>query len=618
MVENGDVPTPSTRPKPQPPRKPSKPATDSPSPVPDTPTTPVRTEVTTQGNAEEGTTAKHPPKPVPHKKPRATFSTSPPQQLAEKPSAPSVSESPNEVRIETHPPTPPQKPKPPAPKVKQRPSLVNEPPTSEASANQRAVSSPDPPTPTKRPTPVPRPVPIPRKRTASAVRQEEDKGVSEDGERTSGGEGMSLSPPKLEEVNIEDKISQKQDEVSVVSEESKPVDSEQPELTTSPDHCKEEEAKEEVVTREEEVVTREKTDDVESAKPEAVRVPFSKPRPPRACKSSTTKPPPLPEKETENITEKPAEEKEREEGDAGTYENTDAPNIVDKTGTAETEMYEVMDYDGQSSSAKPVEQNEPVLREEETSFDVVECKFEEKMDSPSADKALPLSSPSTEEQPASVEKQPSAEEKQPSAEEYEQMDVGNGEGGKGEGDEDSHDYEKPDGWNNNEASPAGSQRSSVGFVPTGVIATDLSKGKGIYDIPRPACTSLDDAPSTVSAPTTPVSEMSGNDLRPQPSPDAARRSHSISSVGSGSSGQSDTASVSVKARVGSAVRESLSSTRSNSLGTADGGHVERAGGERLNSYEVCVCVCVVLGHLCVCWGEGGSIAVAGLLFIGCF
>lgn len=260
-----------------------------------------------------------------------------------------------------------------------------------------------------------------------------------------------------------------------------------------------------------------------------------------------------PEVAVEEQGEKP---RKRESPNEDGSEETDGDLYEDMgslgPGNNDSEMYELVTYD--QTTSQPSESVE-----KEDSLDAIKS-----LKSLNSNSSLGAGS-----SPGYVHMEPAPAEMEQDV--YETMTS------PGAPEEDDDDYEKTEGWNG-----PSSNRSSAGFVPEDGIS---SKAETLYDIlppPRPAYVNGDRPPSTVSS----------SDLRPPQSPDVGgRRSHSLSSSGSISSGHSD-----LQARKGSKGRASLSNSRSNSLSKTGGSSTERGSSDmgrkmdRLNSLEVCMYV----------------------------
>lgn len=245
-----------------------------------------------------------------------------------------------------------------------------------------------------------------------------------------------------------------------------------------------------------------------------------------------------------------------EEGDS-TYEDM----TVNEVASDDAETYEPMDYDRVS---KPASNQgappKPPPPEEEDRLEGGQTEKERKLDAGS-----PNYVPMKPAKLGTAGKQPSEPEQQ----DYEEVEtVVNGD----KDSHGSHEYEHPEGWGDS------SRHLSMGFEPKAVDAETT------YDIlppPRPLYTNGD---STISASTSPQEVGGAVNERPAQSPEVGRRSHSLSSCGSGSSEQFE--NVSMQARKGSKGGPSLSSSRSNSVTGGSGLDVGVGRAGRLNSLEV--------------------------------
>lgn len=270
-------------------------------------------------------------------------------------------------------------------------------------------------------------------------------------------------------------------------------------------------------------------------------------------------------------TASPEYTSELEEEEETTYEDMETPNAADD----DAETYEVIEYD--HGDAESGDHGEAAGLVKEDSVDSTQrVKEEEEGEEGEVSNAgSPNYVPMNQASPVKLGS--------PASETYEEME-GVGSGGDKDCEYENPEYENPEGWGD------ASRHSSMGFEPKPVVVPEESP----YDIlppPRPLYTNGN---STVSATTT--SPLGGlPDMRPPQSPEiGGRRSHSLSSCGSGSSGHLDYASM--QARKGSKSRLSLSSSRSNSVtgGSGTEGNFissssDVAAGkkvDRLNSLEV--------------------------------
>lgn len=262
------------------------------------------------------------------------------------------------------------------------------------------------------------------------------------------------------------------------------------------------------------------------------------------------------EMEPEEVVEKrkPSPEGSPEQGDS-TYEDMVTVNGEEATD-GEMETYEPMDYDRGSKSGH--NQGTP-QQEEEDNLDADQRDTEEELDAGSSN-YVPMN-------PAATVQLESPWEQPSKSLDYEEVENTGGV------DKESPEYEHPEGWGDT------SRHSSMGFEPKAVLAPENT-----YDVLPPTRLLYTNG----DASTGPLEVGGSTDQRLLQSPEVGRRSHSLSSCGSGSSGQLE--NLSMQARKGSKGMLSLSSSRSNSVtgvgadiasGCAD---VVRT--DRVNSLEV--------------------------------
>lgn len=284
--------------------------------------------------------------------------------------------------------------------------------------------------------------------------------------------------------------------------------------------------------------------------------------------------PSLPPKQ-ENLVEQASPVREASE-DRGLYEEM---GNGAKTTPSDSENYEPMDY-------TPTRQNKKQSVEDNTSTggeeaDTKSIKSHQSVDS--LGNPLPAKSESV----------------------YEEMEAPKGSLDSPERKGGENDYEHPEGWNEQPALT--DHRSSMGFDPmTPPLTTDTSdtagsatKENGLYDTvhgpPRPAYVNGDERPESTSSASTNVGDaalvggvgMATPDGRPPQSPDVGgRRTHSLSSSGSISSGHLESfgqqprkGSKGSKGRAGS----HSNSSRSNSIDT-ESNHIDIT--NRKGSFDV--------------------------------
>ena len=499
------------------------------------------------------------PVPKPPPKPRGSTGTSPPQTEAS-------------TALENHvnkprPGPPPSKPR---PKVKPRPSIPSEP--LETSLTQQQ-SSPELP---KRPTPAVRPTPVPRKRTSSEIEKRasseiEKRASSEikvDETKTVQGEepnaeGMTTGVPHepREPVETARKVSvETPRKVSVetprkVSVETPRKVSVETARKVSMETARKVSTSQEVASEEQPLSssqdhTHERAGVVTVEKPEHQEVAVEEQKPSES-----------PERTPEHSSER------GEEGEEGHKNAATHNGVAEADGAAEAEadaeMYEDMDY-----GTKLEDQEEAMQLKKEGSVDHVQKGKEEEEEEEELDAGSPNYVPMTQASPVRLGR--------PASETYEEVEAPGEDGG-------DNEYEHPEGWGDSSRHSS----TSMGFDPNPVVVPEPTPFDNLPPT-RPAYTNGDSSSSIFTS-------LEGGllpDTHPPQSPDG-RRSHSLSSCGSGSSGHLENASM--QARKGSKGMLSLSS-RSNSVTGGSGAEGNFTGSsndvtsgrkaERPNSIEV--------------------------------
>ena len=464
-------------------------------------------------------------KPLPPRKIKASTGSS---QLSE-------NDSENKSR-----PIPPSKPKQ-APKPKPRASIA----LTESSEDQPELS-----TPTKGAISGHiRPVPVPRKRVSSDTKVEQAKVLKEDlNTEVNIASTQDESEPKTAQEKSEDesepKTAQDESKPKTAQDESKPM--------TAQDESKPMTAQDESKPKTAQDVSEVKTiisGEDESDEVFRSRQPHSEQEEPAANVAEL-------EKEEASLELLEEDEKSRstsvdrlEDGDQGVYEDMSVTLTEERDSSNErgssNELYECMDYD----QAGDDDSNDKLLIIQKHSTGI-----DEKSKKDSLGPVISLEQDSKDYELITT----AASDESPS------KNVKN------------DDYEDMEDWTDLNTS----SRLSGGFIPITLPNYDF-QDRAIYDVPRPVHTGGNGPPSMIAAPSSPREVLSPVNL-PQ-SPDVGIRANSISSSGSMSSVHS--VNLSLQARKGSKDKNSLSSSRSNSLSAASGDIVNSC--KLGDSVEVC-------------------------------